>query len=97
MSIEYGADVVIGLQLNVIHEIITLGEKKLSEKRELYNKAKKAIPREIELVILKNRYGEANATHNYNYRPKFNLFEELDDTFKPDNISDTETAISVFD
>lgn len=96
-SIEYGADVVIGLQLNVIHEIITLGEKKLSEKRELYNKAKKAIPREIELVILKNRYGEANATHNYNYRPKFNLFEEIDDIFNDKNVTEETAATSSFD
>ena len=96
-SIEFGADVVLGLQLNVMHQIMNMKEGQINEKRKLYNEAKAKIPREIEVVILKNRYGAATGTHNYNYRPKFNLFEELDDTFKSDNISDTETATSLFD
>lgn len=96
-SIEFGADVVLGLQLNVMHQIMNMKEGQINEKRKLYNEAKAKIPREIEVVILKNRYGAATGTHNYNYRPKFNLFEELEDTFKSDNISDTETAISLFD
>lgn len=96
-SIEFGADVVLGLQLNVMHQIMNMKEGQINEKRKLYNEAKAKIPREIEVVILKNRYGAATGTHNYNYHPKFNLFEELEDTFKSDNISDTETAISLFD
>lgn len=96
-SIEFGADVVLGLQLNVMHQIMNMKEGQINEKRKLYNEAKAKIPREIEVVILKNRYGAATGTHNYNYRPKFNLFEELDDTFKSDNIADTETATSLFD
>lgn len=77
-SIEYGADVVIGLQLNAIHEIAQMRESQLNEKREVYNKAKSETPREVEVVILKNRYGTATGTHNYQYEPKYNLFSEMD-------------------
>lgn len=77
-SIEYGADVVIGLQLNAIHEITQMRESQLNEKREVYNKAKSETPREVEIVILKNRYGSATGTHNYEYEPKYNLFVEID-------------------
>lgn len=75
-AIEYGADVVIGLQLNAIHKIMEKPDSKLNEKREEYNSAKRKDIRDIELVILKNRYGVSSATHNYKYYPKFNYFEE---------------------
>lgn len=96
-SIEFGADVVLGLQLNVMHQIMNMKEGQLNEKRKLYNEAKAAIPREIEVVILKNRYGAATGTHNYHYRPKFNLFEELDDTFTDKNITEETVPTSLFD
>lgn len=97
MSIEFGADVVLGLQLNVMHQIMNMKEGQLNEKRKLYNEAKAAIPREIEVVILKNRYGAATGTHNYIYRPKFNLFEELDDTFNDKNVTEETAPTSLFD
>lgn len=99
-SIEYGADVVIGLQLSAIHTILTEhgdGDKNVSKKRQAYNEAKAAIPRKIEAVILKNRYGATTGAHEYDYHPKFNLFEELDDTFKASNVADDEAATSLFD
>ena len=76
-SIEYGADVVIGLQLNAIHHLMQLPKNTGdSEKRELLNKAKRKIPRELELVILKNRNGRTGTTHNYSYNPIYNYFIE---------------------
>lgn len=96
MSIEFGADVVLGLQLNVMHQIMNMKEGQLNEKRKLYNEAKAAIPREIEVVILKNRYGAATGTHNYHYRPKFNLFEELDDAFQEVSV-DNQEALALFE
>ena len=96
-SIEFGADVVLGLQLNVMHQIMNMKEGQLNEKRKLYNEAKAAIPREIEVVILKNRYGAATGTHNYYYRPKFNLFEEIDEVFNEKNAKEEEAVTSLFD
>lgn len=96
-SIEYGADVVIGLQLNAIHKISELKDTKINEKREMYNQAKAETPREIELVILKNRYGSSTGTHNYKYYPKFNLFEEMDCVFEEVTVTDNQEAISLFE
>lgn len=76
-SIEYGADVVLGLQLNAIHNLMQLPKSTTeSEKRELLNSAKSEIPREIELVVLKNRNGKTGTTHNYSYNPIYNYFIE---------------------
>lgn len=85
-SIEYGADVVLGLQLNAIHEIANLRESQANEKRRIYNEAKSQIPREVELVILKNRYGISTGTQNYEYRPKFNLFTECSNVYNKNSL-----------
>ena len=74
-SIEYTADVVLGLQLSNISAISK--EKNIDEKRRMYNDAKNRDIREIELVILKNRYGKATGTHNYKYVPACDYFEEI--------------------
>jgi len=63
-GIEYTADVVLGLQLKVD-----------DFKAETINKAKNSNPRPIKLVCLKNRYG-ACFECLFNYKPKFDLFEE---------------------
>jgi len=66
-AIEYSADVLIGL------EFIGAGNKDYSEKEE-----KKKDPREIRLVILKNRNGRAWETDTFRYYPLFNYFEETE-------------------
>lgn len=77
-GIEYTADVVLGLQLNVIHDKIFDDEKSgKNGKRTKMQEAKKAIPREIELVGLKNRFGICNFSCSYLYYPQYDLFEEL--------------------
>lgn len=73
-GIEYTADVVIGLQLAVMNEDIFNKEGKIKEKREKIKTAKNAIPREIELVVLKNRYGSANFELGFKYDPVHDLF-----------------------
>lgn len=65
-GIEYGSDVVIGLQLKGV------GKKDFD-----VNKAKQKDPREIELVILKNRNGRTGDTIAYEYYPLFNYFTEV--------------------
>lgn len=64
-SIEYSCDVLIGLQLK------GAGGTKFDA-----NEAKRKNPREIELVILKNRNGRVGDTINYSYYPMFNYFKE---------------------
>ena len=64
-GLEYGSDVVIGLQL-----------KGTGEKNFDVNEAKRKSPREIELVVLKNRNGQTGDKITYSYYPMFNYFEE---------------------
>lgn len=64
-AIEYSSDILIGLQLK------GAGKKDFNA-----NEAKKKDPREIELVILKNRNGRAGDSLSFNFYPLFNYFEE---------------------
>lgn len=47
---------------------------KIGEKRERIKAAKRATPREIELVCLKNRYGISNFTCDFEYMPQYDYF-----------------------
>ena len=73
-GIEYTADVVLGLQLQVLNDELFNTEKKLKEKRDAVRNAKKEDPRCVELVCLKNRYGTASFSCYFDYFPKFDLF-----------------------
>ena len=65
-AIEYGSDVLIGLQL------------KGAEQKDFdADKAKSRDPREIELVILKNRNGRTGGKSELEYYPMFNFFREV--------------------
>ena len=98
-GIEYTADVVWGLQLQVMHDEIFTKDTKINEKRQKVKEAKAAMPREIELCCLKNRYGRANYTCGFNYYPAFDYFvpqSEFDDTdrsYSTWNYSTPEPAI----
>lgn len=87
-GIEYTADVVWGLQLQVIHSDIFSKEGKIKEKRETIMQAKNAIPRQIELVALKNRYGRASYSVNFEYNPVYDTFIPIMDTDGDDDTSD---------
>ena len=65
-AIEYGSDVLIGLQL-----------KGADQKNFDVDEAKSKNPREIELVILKNRNGATGGKIEYEYYPLFNYFKEV--------------------
>ena len=65
-AIEYSSDVLIGLQMK------GAGEKGFDAET-----AKTRNPREIELVILKNRNGETGKKLEFKYYPMFNYFEEI--------------------
>jgi replicative DNA helicase len=73
-AVEYSSDVLIGLQLECVNDFE--GKTKPEERKAAINAAKRANPRKVELVILKNRNGETGKTIAYNYYPMFNHFEE---------------------
>lgn len=73
-GIEYTADVVWGLQLQVIHDELFDKQHSLNEKREKIRDAKAANPRKIELVCLKNRFGMSYYSCLFDYYPQFDWF-----------------------
>ena len=84
-SIEYTADVVWGLQLHILsldgfYRKIDMNTGKIGketntkEKREMIRKAKAALPRRMDLVCLKNRYGKATYSVEFNYYPNYETF-----------------------
>lgn len=76
-GIEYTSDVVWGLQLAAIHDELFKSDenKDKAKKRERITEAKEAIPRDVELVCLKNRYGKSRYSCRFTYYPQFDLFE----------------------
>lgn len=84
-GIEYTADVIWGLQLQVMNSEVFDQDKKLKTKRELVREAKRANPRRIELLCLKNRYGVANYKCNFDYYAKYDLFVPVEEQEVPEN------------
>lgn len=68
MAVEYSADVLFGLQYKGV------GEKSFDAEE-----AAQKDPREIEMVILKNRNGRKGKTIELEYFPMFNYFRERKD------------------
>jgi replicative DNA helicase len=50
-------------------------DKDIKKKREAVKAAKKANPRKVELVCLKNRYGVSSYSCGFNYYAAYDLFE----------------------
>lgn len=73
-GIEYTADVIWGLQLQIMNGDLFDKKDKLKEKREKVRLAKLENPRKIELVCLKNRYGKSSYSCGFNYFPQFDYF-----------------------
>ena len=80
-AIEYSCDVVLGLQLSVVTDIAiarTNGDK--SEEKRLESSIRdeiRAIPKRMDIKILKNRHGENNGIVRYCYYPNYNHFGEI--------------------
>ena len=92
-GIEYTADVIWGLQLSVINDDIFNKEAKLKQKREKVKAAKRASPRNIEFVCLKNRYGESNYSCNFKYYAQFDYFIPVDTKHNSKNTSDNDIRL----
>lgn len=73
-GIEYTADVIWGLQLSILNDESFRKAKDIADAREKIRIAKKAIPRKIELVCLKNRYGISSYSCGFLYNPVYDLF-----------------------
>lgn len=77
-GIEYTADVIWGLQFQVLNSSKFGGTQK--EQRESIAKAKLRKPRQIELVCLKNRYGRSSYRCSFSYYAEYDWFvPELED------------------
>ena len=74
-GIEYTADVIWGLQLQCLNDPIFDKANNIKERRQTIKEQKKADPRKIELVCLKNRYGISNFSCFFDYYPKYDLFK----------------------
>lgn len=66
-GIEFSADVVLGLQFS------NAGEKDFD-----LTQAKRKSPRDLKLVVLKNRYGESGVDIGFSYFPAYGYFEETE-------------------
>lgn len=75
-AIEYTSDVLWGLQLACLEEDLFSSPNKIKEKRERVQQAKNEIPRKIELVSLKNRYGKPTFKCLFDYFGGAELFRE---------------------
>lgn len=75
-GIEYTADVIWGLQLQCLNDPIFDKANNIKERRQMIKEQKKADPRKIELVCLKNRYGISNFSCFFDYYPKYDLFKQ---------------------
>ncbi|MFG6329173.1 MAG: hypothetical protein K1W06_06840, partial [Lachnospiraceae bacterium] len=85
------ADVLWGLQLQCIHEEIFDKQGNINKKRGIIVKAKKDIPRKIELICLKNRFGVSSYICHFDYYPKSDWFKPDLTNLKLDNIDDVDT------
>ena len=74
-GIEYTADVIWGLQLEIMNAELFAKEGNIKRKREVVNQAKRNTPRYIELVCLKNRFGISTYSAYFEYNAAFDYFE----------------------
>lgn len=73
-SIEYSADSVWGLELQIVTDQAFMNLKNVAQKRQQIAAAKAAIPRKVKLTCLKNRYGIASFECGFLYYPQFDWF-----------------------
>lgn len=87
-GIEYTADVIWGLQLQCIHEELFSKQNKINEKRQRIKEAKREVPRKIELVCLKNRFGISSYSCLFDYYAKYDWFKADVSALNLNDVSD---------
>lgn len=89
-GIEYGSDVLLGLQS--IDMTIAENSREVAKNIERTQKTKRQLVRKVELKILKNRNGITGKAQQFLYTSPFNVFEEAEeDLSDPQPISKTRT------
>lgn len=84
-GIEYTADVIWGMQLKCLNEQQLFTQKEnIVKKREAIKEAKRALPRRVQLVCLKNRFGISSYDCFFNYYSDIDLFE-IDEAAETEN------------
>lgn len=73
-GLEYTADVLWGLQLSIMNDDLFAKANGIKEKRDAVRAAKGKIPRDIELVCLKNRFGRTGYSVRFDYYPTNDVF-----------------------
>lgn len=73
-GIEYTCDVIWGIDLLCMDDPIFDTQGHIKRKREIVNEAKKADPRAVKLVCLKNRYGISSYSATFEYFPAYDVF-----------------------
>lgn len=74
-GIEYSADVIFGLQLDVFDTDLFRKDGEIYKKRDAVRDAKAAEIRKIELVCLKNRFGKSGFEIYFDYDPAHDIFK----------------------
>lgn len=77
-GIEYTADVLFTLQLKI------LSDTSKTPTNDEIRQAKKEIPRQVQLVCLKNRNGKSSFSINFDFNPVFNAFREQPENMQED-------------
>ena len=78
-GIEFTADVIWGLQLSVMNDESIFGKDSgIKKKRDAVREAKKALPRKVDLVCLKNRFGISSYTCKFDYYAQYDYFVPLE-------------------
>jgi hypothetical protein len=72
-GIEYGSDMVLGLQLQILKDT-SYQKANVIAKKFMIDAAKGAIPRKVELTALKNRYDQSNFSCGFTYYPQYDFF-----------------------
>lgn len=73
-SIEYTADVVWGMQMHILSEAYYDRLRSINQKREYIEKAISTTPREIQICLLKNRWGRKGINFEFEYFPAYDYF-----------------------
>jgi replicative DNA helicase len=88
-SLEYDADVVLGLQYQIVSDQIFASTTSIDKRRLLIGQEKAKITRSVELTCIKNRFGPVFESCKMNYFADKDLFVDASDVYQknaPNNV-----------
>lgn len=100
-GLEFTADVLMGMDLEVIHSESFKSKRDDAEKRAILDEAKRARPRVVKLSLLKNRFGELG-TLTFEYYSANDCFEPVEhverqeiETTENDKVADLQKKLGI--